>query len=311
MAADSSDRAAATIVDADGRAALSLTAGATEFTVVPGAGLLGTSLRVDGREFLSLHGGVDAALAGHTTGMPLLAPWANRLSDTWRVGRQAVDLHGHDLHRDATGLALHGTMIGRSGWEVVSVRTRPGAAVASFRFDVAACEPVMASFPFPHELLVGFGVTPGRLVVTTTLVATGRRAVPVSFGWHPYFVVPGARRDRMTLRLPARRRLVVDERRLPTGEEVVEPAGRVRLDRSFDDGFRLGRDRHLTLSAGRRRLSVILDRNYPYAQVYTPPDSESVALEPMTAATDALARGTTPMVAPGERFTARFSVLPT
>lgn len=302
-------RTAVSVVDFDGHAALALTAGTTSFTVVPGAGLLGTSLRFAGREYLALDGGVEAAIGGHTTGMPLLAPWANRLSDTWTVGRRVVDLRGLDLHRDANGLALHGTMIGRSGWELVSVRTQ-GAATASFRFDAAAAPAVMDSFPFAHELRVAFTVTSGRLVVATTVVATGRRSVPVAFGWHPYFVLPGVARERVRLELPDRRRLVLDDRRLPTGEEVREPASSVRLDRGFDDGYRLGRERRLGLSAGRERLSVTLDRHYRYAQIYTPPAARSVALEPMTVATDALARGASPMVAPGARFSARFAVTP-
>jgi len=302
-------RATASVVEFDGHAALALTAGTAVFTVVPGAGLLGTSLRFAGLEYLALDGGVVAALGGHTTGMALLAPWANRLSDTWTVGRRVVDLRGLELHRDANGLALHGTMIGRAGWELVAVRTA-STVTASFRFDAAAAPAVMESFPFPHELRVTFALSPGRLEVATTMTASGRRAVPVAFGWHPYFVLPGVARDRLRLELPDRRRLVLDDRRLPTGEEVVEPAASLRPDRGFDDGYRLGRDRRLGLSGGRRRLSVTLDRHYRCAQVYTPPDSDSIALEPMTVPTDALARGTTPMVVPGERFTARFAVTP-
>lgn len=304
------DRAAASVVVVDGHAALELTAGTTAFTVVPGAGLLGVSLRFAGREYLALDGGVEAAIDGHTTGMPLLAPWANRVSDVWSVGPRTVDLRGLRLHRDVNGLALHGSMIGRSGWELVSVRTGR-VATASFRFDAAAAPTVMESFPFPHELRVGFTAAPDRLVVTTTLKATGRRSVPVAFGWHPYFVLPGVARDRIRLELPDRRRLVLDDRRLPTGVEVAEAASSMPLAHDLDDGYRLGRDRRLCLSAGRRRLSVTLGGNYRYAQVYTPPAAGSVALEPMTVATDALARGATPMVAPGGRFTARFTVAPT
>lgn len=308
VAADRLDAGVA-VVEREGHAALRLTVGATSFTVLPEVGLLGVSLRVGDREYLALPGGADAALAGHTTGLPLLAPWANRLSDVWRLGRRTVDLRGRDLHRDDSGLALHGTMIGRAGWELDSVRTGTDRASARFRFDAARCAAVMASFPFAHELVVEFTVTEARVTVATTIAATGDRAVPVSFGWHPYFVLPGATRDRMRLELPRRHRLVVDERRLPTGAEIAEPAGTVRLaGRGFDDGYRLGANRRLVLAAGRRRLELALDRNYDHVQVYTPPGADSIALEPMTAATDALARNATPVIAPGERFTARFAL---
>ncbi|MFM8861804.1 MAG: putative inorganic carbon transporter subunit DabA, partial [Acidimicrobiia bacterium] len=262
-----------------------------------------------------LRGGLLTAIGGAVAAVPLVARVAfPRL--TGLASRAATDLGRRrirtrlELHRDANGLALHGTMIGRAGWELVAVRAA-STVTASFRFDAAAAPAVMESFPFPHELRVTFALSPGRLEVATTMTASGRRAVPVAFGWHPYFVLPGVARERLRLELPDRRRLVLDDRRLPTGEEVVEPAASLRPDRGFDDGYRLGRDRRLGLSGGRRRLSVTLDHHYRCAQVYTPPDSDSIALEPMTVPTDALARGTTPMVVPGERFTARFAVTPT
>lgn len=311
MPADRPHGSGAVVARFDAEAAVTLEVGATALTLLPEVGLLGASLREGGREFLDLHGGPAAARDGHTTGLPLLAPWANRLEDRYRVGSRTVDLRGLDLHRDANGLPIHGTMLGRTGWTMTALRATAVAATATFAFDAAADGVVMASFPFPHELLVAFTVEVGRVTIATTVHATGRRAVPVSFGWHPYFVLPHARRGRIRLTMPARRRLVSDERGLPTGEEVAESAEVIRLgDRAFDDGYRLGRDRRFRLASGGRRLDVRFDRNYPFAQVYTPPASDAIAIEPMTAATDALARGTTPMVAPGDRFTARFVLEP-
>jgi aldose 1-epimerase len=310
VAAEGKHEGAAVVAAVEGEAAVTLSAGATEFIVLPEVGLLGSALRHRNRDYLDLHGGAVAARGGHTTGLPLLSPWANRLAGSvYRVGSRTVDLVGAHVHRDASGLPMHGTMIGRPGWEIVSVRTQTGSASLVARFDAAADDEVMASFPFPHELAVGFTVTPGRLTIATTISATGRRPVPVSFGWHPYFRLPETPRDRLRLGLPARHRLVLDDRQLPTGTEVVESAEIVKLsDRVFDDGYRLGRDRQLLLASGRRRLSIVLDRNYSYAQVYAPAGSDFVALEPMTASTAALSRGETPIVEPGDRFTARFAV---
>jgi galactose mutarotase-like enzyme len=42
--------------------------------------------------------------------------------------------------------------------------------------------------------------------------------------------------------------------------------------------------------------------------VWVPPGRTFAALEPMTTPTDALVRGKTPLVAPGDAFTARFSI---
>jgi galactose mutarotase-like enzyme len=47
---------------------------------------------------------------------------------------------------------------------------------------------------------------------------------------------------------------------------------------------------------------------YDHAQVFAPPGAEFVCLEPMTAPTAALATEATPLVAPGESFSARFTI---
>ncbi len=294
-----------------GEAAVTLSAGPTELTLLPELGLLGASLRHRGLDYLDLHGGPAAVRTGHTTGMPLLAPWANRLgATTYRAAGRKVELSdAPGLHLDGNGLPIHGTLVGRAGWTMTSVRTQPGTAGLVARFQAGDDEQVMASFPFPHTLAVGITVTPGRVTVATTLAPSGRRPVPVSFGWHPYFRIPEAGRDRLRVGLPARHRLVLDERQLPTGEEVAEAAEIVPLaDRSFDDGYRLGRDRQLVLSGGRRRVGVALDKGYPFAQVYAPEGQDFVALEPMTAPTDALSHDSAPTVEPGSTFTARFAV---
>jgi len=145
--------------------------------------------------------------------------------------------------------------------------------------------------------------------VRVTIAPTGRSAVPVSFGWHPYFRLPGVGRDALAVELPARRRLVLDDRQLPTGEEVGEAGETISLrDRTFDDGYRLGRSRRLALVGGGHRLELALDRGYPFAQVYAPEGQAFVALEPMTAATNALGEGTAPVVEPGDRYSARYTI---
>ena len=60
--------------------------------------------------------------------------------------------------------------------------------------------------------------------------------------------------------------------------------------------------------ANRRTLTLQFDPAYPFAQLFVPPAGELVAIEPMTAEIDALGRGTTPVVEPGDRFLAAFNL---
>jgi aldose 1-epimerase len=286
--------------------ALRLHHGALEATFVPGVGMTGVSLRHAGCEFLALPGGVDALRAGHTGGLPLLAPWANRLSARrYRAAGVDVEVRGRHVHTDDNGLPIHGLLVGWPDWEVTYAGVRRGVArlVATTIVDAPA-------FPFPHLLEVAVALHEDRLVLDTTLVPTGRSKVPVAFGWHPYLRVPGTPRARWTLRLPRRVHLALDERGIPTGASARENAEEEVVGRrTFDDLYELGRDRRLAF-VGEDGASVEVrgDARYPYAQVWVPAGKPFAALEPMTVATDALVRGHAPLVAPGDAFTCRFTL---
>jgi galactose mutarotase-like enzyme len=297
----------------DGETAVQLAAGELEAGFLPRLGLLGASLRHRGEELLALPGGVDGYRGGHVTGLPLLAPWANRLPGRrYRAAGTEVDLEGLDLQTDPGGLPIHGTLTAHPGWRLERLAAEPDQAVLEAGFDYGAWPELLAAFPFPHRLTVTATLGPDGLEVATTLAATGDHPVPVAFGWHPYLQLPGAPRATWRLLLPRRRHLELDDRGLPTGEAADEAAEADPVgERTFDDLYALGADpagRRLALEAAGRRLLVGYGAGYDHAQVFAPPGTEFVCLEPMTGPTAALAAGTTPLVAPGEAFTATFTI---
>jgi aldose 1-epimerase len=327
--------AALRIGTVEGEAAVTLAAGELEGTFLPGLGLLGTSLRHRGEELLALPGGVAGYRGGNVTGLPLLAPWANRLPGwRYRAAGTEVDLDGLDLHTDPGGLPIHGTLTAHGGWRLERLAAGDGSAVLQASLDYGAFPELLAAFPFPHRLTVTATVAEATLAVATTLTATGGQAVPVAFGWHPYLRLPGAPRSAWRLLLPDRTHLDLDDRGLPSGKTADEPAEADPVgdrtfddlyaltddpgpgqdpvaDRTYDDLYALGRgpaDRRLGLEAAGRRLLVGYGEGYDHAQVFAPPGAEFVCLEPMTGPVAALAAGTTPLVEPGGSFTAEFTV---
>ena len=297
----------------EGEPAVTLAAGELEATFLPGLGLLGTSLRHRGQELLALPGGVAGYRDGNVTGLPLLAPWANRLPGwRYRAAGTEVDLDGLDLHTDPGGLPIHGTLTAHGGWRLERLAAEDGSAVLQASLDYGAFPELLAAFPFPHRLTVTATVREATLAVATTLEATGERPVPVAFGWHPYLRLPGAPRAAWRLLLPDRVHLDLDDRGLPTGKTADEPAEADPVgDRTYDDLYALGQGpaaRRLGLEAAGRRLLVGYGQGYGHAQVFAPPGADFVCLEPMTGPTAALAAGTTPLVDPGGSFTAEFTV---
>ena len=88
--------------------------GGLEATFVPGAGMVGASLRHRGAELLGLRGGLRAYVAERKTmGIPLLYPWANRIGRRRfaLAGREVViDPEATPLRLDAAGLPMHGLL---------------------------------------------------------------------------------------------------------------------------------------------------------------------------------------------------------
>jgi galactose mutarotase-like enzyme len=287
-----------------------ITSGDLAAVFLPEVGMLGVSLTHRGEEVIALPGGLTAYRAGRVTGLPLLAPWANRLAARrYRAAGRTVDLEGLPLPTDPNGLPIHGTMTARSGWTIAALGSSTSTAWLRTRFAYDRSEPdLFAAFPYPHVLTVEARVAGDRLTIAVTLTAA-ERAVPVAFGWHPYFRLPGLRRRSWDLRLPASRHAELDRRGIPTGRWTPVPASRAPLGaRVFDDLFALGSDRRFELSGGGRRVRVRFDNAYRYAQIYAPPRSSFVAIEPMTTPTNALVDGGCPIVPPGGRFRATFRV---
>ncbi len=289
-----------------GETAVVLEAGSLTATFLPDVGMTGVSLRYQGREHLALPGGIAHLRAGGTGGLPLLAPWANRLaSRRFRTAGVSVDLDGVSLPVDGNGLPIHGLLLGVPGWRVERLDTRGTSSRLRTSIDVAT-----PHFPFPHRIELAVAARDGELEVDTTVVPTGRRRVPVSFGWHPYLRLPGAPRRRWRLRVPARRHLAVDDLGIPTGAETAEPAEDAPVgSRTFDDLYALGRDRRLAYEADDgQSIELRCGTGYPFAQVWVPKGRSFAALEPMVAPTNALVSGSAPLVPPGESYRARFTL---
>ena len=93
-------------------------------TFVPTAGMIGTSLADGDEEFLGQRRGLDAYVtAGKTMGIPILYPWANRLSaNEYESNGTAVTLTPGEggVRADEHGLPIHGVLAAYSGWEVTA-----------------------------------------------------------------------------------------------------------------------------------------------------------------------------------------------
>jgi len=301
----------------DGREAIALLSPDAELEAVfvPEAGMVGCSLLHRGEELLGQRGGLAKYVAERSTmGIPLLHPWANRLGE-WRfevLGRD-VDLEAVDPppSTDPSGLPIHGLLAAARGWQVVERESSDEGGTIAARFDFAG-ERLLGGFPFPHELGIDVTLVGPTLTITTSVAAKGDMPVPVSFGFHPYFRLPAVDRADWNVELPVREHLLLDDRMLPTGdrEAVQVESGRLG-SRTFDDAYvSPPAVQSFSVAGGGRRIEVAFAAGFPFAQIYAPDDDDVIAVEPMTAPTNALVVGGEglPSAEPGMPFSAAFSV---
>lgn len=291
-------------------------AGTLEATFVPEAGMIGNSLRHEGEELFEQRDGLAPYIDhGSTFALPLLHPWANRLS-AWEFeleGREVrLDRDSGITHRDGpTGTPIHGLLAASTHWELVDADKH----MLTAELDFGAVPEYVAVFPFPHRIRYTASISDATLRVALTVICGEDGPVPISFGFHPYLTLPGSDRRSWHVELPVARQALVDDRMIPNGEavdiapgELNGPLGDRTFDTSYDHLYET-LDPTFVVADERRRIALTLVSGYPISQVYAPAGSQFICYEPMTAPVDALITGDRlRWVQPGDESEAIFTI---
>ncbi len=251
----------------------------------------------------------------------VLMPWPNRL----RGGRYSFGgrEYATALTEPERDNAMHG-LVTWVNWRVAE-RTANRVALA-YRLHA------QPGYPFVLDLGAEYALTDGGLEVTLSAANVGATPAPFGTGLHPYLALAGQSADDAELRVPARSRLSVDDRAIPTGKALpvegteydfrtMRKIGATSVDTTFTD---VERDADglarvalaFATDGGRRELTVWMDGAYSYIQAYTgdeDPDPQrrrrSIAAEPMTCAPDAFNSGAGLLVLePGQHFRGRCGI---
>jgi aldose 1-epimerase len=151
-------------------------------------------------------------------GMPLLAPFANRLDQTafYANGRKYnFDL---ELGNVRGPIPSTGYVNGSKAWQLVEVKADQRSAWVTCRLDFYKDPLYMAQFPFAHTITMTYRVSDGTLEVHPRLDNLSTEAMPVVIGFHPIFELPEGNRNDWTVSLDAKTHWIEIPQRLPTGE---------------------------------------------------------------------------------------------
>jgi aldose 1-epimerase len=230
----------------------------------------------------------------------VLAPWPNRLGDG-RYTFEDVQAEA-PLNEPAARNAIHG-LVRWMPWKM--------ASRAQNRVTMACVLHPTPGYPFTLRLQVEYRLGRDGLTVLADAENLGGAPLPFGLGFHPYFTVGTPKVDTLRLTVPCDRRLVTDERGLPTGDAPVRGTefdftdGRIIGSTLLDTGFSALRREPDGCSRvdighpdGTTGVTVWVDEAFTHLMVYTgdtlPEGSrrKGVAVEPMTCPPDAFRSGT-------------------
>ncbi len=249
----------------------------------------------------------------------VLAPWPNRLGD----GHYEFDgVHGQvPLDEPSRGNAIHG-LVRWLPWQM--------AGRAQNRVTMACVLHPSPAYPFTVALTVEYRLGRDGLTVVADAHNQGATALPFGIGFHPYLTLGTPDVDSIRLTVPAARRLLTDERGLPTGDASVSgtefdfSGGRLLgssvLDTAFT-GLRRDADHRCRVTLdrpdGTAGVTLWADGSYRYLMIFTgdslAPEQRrrAVAVEPMSCPPDAFRSGTDLVaLAPGGRWTGSWGISP-
>ena len=213
-------------------------------------------------------------------GIPLLAPWGNRLDEQafYANGRRyAFDM---ELGNITGAIPIHGFMSLTDQWQIIELKHDGSAAWLTSRLEAYRQPSWMRQWPFAHTIEMTYRLENGVLEVRTTVTNHAVEPMPVALGYHPWFQLTDSPRDEWTITVPARTRWLLSHQKVPTG--VTEPTdaflpnfkGALK-DYNIDDVFTdLVRDAQgrvtATLKGRRQQIEMTQGPNFKAMIVYSP-----------------------------------------
>lgn len=242
-----------------------------------------------------------------------LLPFANRIKD----GKYSFENKEYQLftNQSGEGHSIHGLLFNKD-FSITNLIEDKDKAKIEMEYSY---ENETEGFPFSFVLHLTFILNKQGLNINTKVINTGDSNMPFGDGWHPYFKFDEPIED-ISLKIPKSRRILVDNRMIPTGE-MVEHDSFTSLsligDSAFDTGFVIDDNSDFAIAqiySKAKDISINLkqevgENKYNFLQVFIPPSRNSIALEPMTSCTDAFNNKQGLIVLkPKEVFNASYSV---
>jgi len=214
-------------------------------------------------------------------GIPLLAPFANRLDENAFYANGKKYNFDMELGNVRGPIPIHGYLSGAKDWKMIEAKADGNAAWVTNQLDFYRNPQWMQQFPFAHTLTMTYRLEDGVLEVRTRIENLSVEPMPVAIGFHPYFQLTDSTREDWTLSIGAKTHWLLAQTKIPTGEtEAIEkmfpdrravPLKDFDLDDVYGDLERDAQGRAVVSVKGKgQQLDVVLGPNYKSIVLYSP-----------------------------------------
>lgn len=228
-------------------------------------------------------------------GNPFMYPWANRLEkDAVPFRDFQHSFQGAAVYRDGNGLPLHGLLLKSPYWETIATEEHVDSVMHRAKLNFGEIEEYVKIFPVRHTIEMVHLLDENGLRIEVQITNEDDTALPLSFGFHPYFSYQGIDKSAVRIRLPFQQHFKTDARLIPSGE--LEPVAESLKEwcsiqhHPLDDGFTgIKGESIMWLDVAGDKIAVDMGTEYKVGVVYAPPTEQKayVCLEPMLAPTNA------------------------
>ncbi len=274
------------------------------FEIIPSVGGMLSQLNWSGEDVMK----IPFANKFHLATNPyhpsaLLSPWVNRV----RNGNYSFEGRNYQLpiNEEKLGNAIHGLLARKP----FSYQIEGSKAIVRFAYHAEE-----KAYPFTFETALTYEFDANNVFhLQFEAKNTGDGNMPFACGWHPYFRLPAGELADWTIRFDSISKFHSDSQMIPLREESYDASHGVNLgEETLDNVFRLKpMDKHLTVfENGKTKLTLEQSSiDFPFLVVFAPENENCLAIEPMTANTDAFNTGDgLRILAPGEKFQSTFKI---
>ena len=208
----------------------------------------------------------------------ILFPFANRIKDgKYKFQNKTYRLDCNENDRDN---AIHGLIYNKI-FELKSVEEFEDHAEAILVYEETNPP---KGFPFPYQIELTYKLSDKKLSLKVDIKNTGNQVFPFTLGWHPYFCCDDF--DTSFLSFNSHKVVIMSRDMIALGvnERPVENPFSMK-NKKLDDCFVLN-GREIEFYTKDYKITLEGTPKSNFFQIYTPPNENRIALEPMTGISD-------------------------